>query len=80
MGEPLDVLGSICVPMTISQNQFQHRFLFVRNIKHSIILGWDFLVANSALIDTSQSRLALDGVQVPFIREKKNVFQSHVMQ
>ena len=57
--------------MTILQTQFQHRFLVVRNIKHSIILGWDFLVANSAIIDTSQSKLVLDGVEVLFVRNKQ---------
>lgn len=70
-GEPLDVLGSLNVSFSMSSMQLQHCFIVVRNIKHALILGWDFLIANNVVLDLSNSNLQMNGNSIPMLHREE---------
>lgn len=47
-GDPLNSLGSISVNLSIAHHTMTHTLQVVRNCTKPLILGWDFLVANSS--------------------------------
>ena len=70
-GEPLDVLGSIIIPFNMSSVQLQHKFLVIRNINHSMILGWDFLIANNVTMNMSNSSVLINDTYIPMLHKEQ---------
>ena len=70
-GNQLDVLGCIDVTITIAQFHIRHKFVVARNVRHSIILGWDFLVANEVDFHMSDLSIVIQGVKVPLLTKEE---------
>ena len=70
-GNSVDVLGSVDLTITIAHCRIRHRFVVARNIQQSMILGWDFLVANEINLNMSDFSIQLDGVKVPLLSKQE---------
>lgn len=73
LGEPIDILGSLDVSITIAKIPVQHRFMIARGIKQSIILGWDFMVANEMNIVMSESCVSIRDRKVSLLSKEQVV-------
>jgi hypothetical protein len=70
-GEPLDILGSLEVPLCMSVVQLQQNFCIARNITQPLILGWDFFVSNNVVLDIPNSKLQVHGMSVPLLHKEE---------
>lgn len=66
-GDPLDSVGSITVNLSIAHKPMTHALQVVRNFTKPLIWGWDFLVANSIIVDTRNMSLMVDDKVVPLV-------------
>ncbi|KAG1936460.1 hypothetical protein F2P79_018511 [Pimephales promelas] len=66
-GQMLDTLGTLTVTLQLGTETWQQVFHVVREATQSVLLGWDFLVKNHALLDVSQAKLQLWDVSIPLL-------------
>ena len=69
-GQMLDTLGTLTVTLQLGTETWQHVFHVVREATQSILLGWDFLVKNHALLDVSHAKLQLWDISIPLLASK----------
>ena len=61
-GLPLQVIGNLTIPVVLGEFRTEHRFTVVGNLCVECILGADFLVKHSAVIDCKANTLVLGEV------------------
>ena len=66
-GDQLQIQGSIVLPLEIGGLQFHHRFEVMDGSRHSVILGWDFIVGHSVTINPSAGKILMHGVNVSLL-------------
>ncbi|KAI4887649.1 hypothetical protein NFI96_026195 [Prochilodus magdalenae] len=64
-GQMLDTLGTISIVFCLGSDSWQHTFHVLRETTQAVLLGWDFLVKNHALLDITHARLQLWGANIP---------------
>ncbi|KAL0157406.1 hypothetical protein M9458_048652, partial [Cirrhinus mrigala] len=69
-GQMLDTLGTITVTFQLGTESWQHVFHVLRKTTQTVLLGWDFLLKNHALLDLSRAELQLWDVTVPLLTSK----------
>ncbi len=69
-GQMLDTLGTITVTFQLGTGSWQHVFHVLRETTQTVLLGWDFLLKNHALLDLSHAKLQLWDIAVPLLTGK----------
>ena len=69
-GQMLDTLGTITVVLCLGTESLQHTFHVIRDTTQAVLLGWDFMLKNHALLDIAHARLQLWGTTVPLLKGK----------
>lgn len=69
-GQMLDTLGTITVTFQLGTESWQHVFHVLRETTQTVLLGWDFLLKNHALLDLSNAKLQLWDITVPLLTSK----------
>ncbi|KAL0151982.1 hypothetical protein M9458_052700 [Cirrhinus mrigala] len=69
-GQMLDMLGTITVTFQLGTESWQHVFHLLRETTQTVLLGWDFLLKNHALLDLSRAELQLWDATVPLLTSK----------
>ncbi|KAK3510443.1 hypothetical protein QTP70_006846 [Hemibagrus guttatus] len=69
-GQLLDTLGTITVTFQLGTESWQHVFHVLRETTQTVLLGWDFLLKNHALMDLSHAKLQLWDISVPLLTSK----------
>ena len=67
-GQMLDTLGTIPVILCLGTESWQHTFHVLRETTQAVLLGWDFLVKNHALLDITHGKLQLWDTTIPLLR------------
>ena len=67
-GQMLDTLGTIPVILCLGTESWQHTFHVLRETTQAVLLGWDFLVRNHALLDITHGKLQLWDTTIPLLR------------
>lgn len=57
-GQMLDTLGTITVTFQLGTESWQHVFHVLRETTQTVLLGWDFLLKNHALLDLGHAKLS----------------------
>ncbi len=69
-GQMLDTLGTITVTFQLGTGSWQHVFHVLRETTQTVLLGWDFMLKNHALLDLSHAKLQLWDITVPLLTGK----------
>ncbi|KAG1940175.1 thy-1 membrane glycoprotein [Pimephales promelas] len=69
-GQMLDTLGTITVTFQLGIESWQHVFHVIRETTQTVLLGWDFLLRNHALLDLGRAELQLWDISVPLLTSK----------
>lgn len=66
---PIDVMGTVCLPVRMSDICVDQEFLVVKDLSFDCILGKDFLSANTCKIDFESRSLRIASEAIPFFSQ-----------
>lgn len=66
-GQMLDTLGTLTVTLQLGIEIWPYVFHIVRETMQFVLLGWDFLVKNHALLHISHAKLHLWDISIPLL-------------
>lgn len=66
-GQMLDTLGTITVTFQLGTESWQQVFHVLRETTQTVLLGWDFLLKNHALLDLTNAKLQLWDITIPLL-------------
>ncbi len=74
-GESLEILGTTCVELDLSDSQWYVDCYVVRNFRYPFLLGTDFLVKSNATIDMAkmQATIAMHTVPISVVKRARQV-------
>ena len=70
--EIIDKLGCVSLNLNFGSKQMCHEVQVARGIDKSFIIGWDFLLNHSVILDLHGGYMEMYGIRYPFVKPMSN--------
>ena len=72
-GHPIQVRGSVSVPVSIAETKFQQRFIIADGITAEGILGMDFMEDNKCVVNIAEKQISVrSGISLSLVPSSPN--------